>query len=251
MKRGLITALVLLAFYALFLVVTAPARLVVRYWQSQLPPRMVVAAVQGSIWSGRAALWVDHGGARRLLTDVRFRFWPAALLRGEWGYTVHCQGPLHGHAVLAVGRQTLTVAALSLTTPVAALSPLVPALKDWGLSGALTLTSPHLHVGATAVGGGQLVWAQAGVVSLPVAPLGSYVLTFTMTPMGLRYRVRTRHGKLQVQGGGHYRLAGGVVTFHGLVRGHGLRLSGFMSSFGTAAAHGARAITLRIPVATL
>lgn len=249
MKRGLVTALVILAFYALFLVVTAPARLVIRYWQPQLPPRMAVTAVRGSIWSGRAALWVDHGGGRRLLTRIRFRFWPAALLRGDWGYTVHCQGPLHGHVLLAVGRQTLTVAALSLTTPVAALSPLVPALKDWGLSGVLTLTSPHLRVGATAVGGGRLVWARAGVVSMPVAPLGSYVLTFAMTPMGLHYRVRTRAGKLVVRGGGHYRPAGGVATFHGLVRGHGLRLSGFMSSFGTTAAHGARAITLRIPVA--
>lgn len=250
MKRSLITVLTVLAGYALFLVATAPARLIVRVLRPSLPPALTFDAVHGSIWSGRAVLSVHHGVIHQPLTTVHFEFWPAALMHGEWGYAVQCQGPVHGHARIAAGRHQFIVTALGLSAPITALVPLWPPLTQWGLGGTLSVTSHRLQFGGgTAAGRGQLTLVQARVVSLPVAPLGNYVLAFAMTPRGLRYRLRTRQGQLQIRGAGHYRRTAGVVTFHGLIRGRGLRLSGFMSSFGKTAAHGARAVTFTVRVA--
>ncbi|MDA8390471.1 MAG: type II secretion system protein N [Gammaproteobacteria bacterium] len=240
--------LIAFAGYLVFLAATVPARLVLPH--VGLPPSLAITEVRGSIWSGQAVLTTTAQPAS-ILSRVRFHVWLGALLHGRWGYVLHGQGPLAGDVSVAVGRHRIELADMVLKATAGSVGPLVPGLRDAGASGAFVMRDRDWVMGAHAHGGGQLSWHDAGLVAAPVDPLGSYRVTFTMTPAGAVYRIRTLTGRLTITGGGHYEAASRMVSFRGFVTGHGLRLQGFLRSVGFFARHVGRPIRLRLPVAAL
>ncbi len=235
--------------YLLFLAATAPARLAVS--SIPLPPSMALTAVHGSVWSGRAVLTATGGQGTSTLSHLKFHVWPGALLHGHWGYIVQGRGVLAGHASVAVGARHVELAQAALRMPAAMLGLLATGLRDAGATGEIVLRDRDWVGGRGARGGGVVIWRHAGLASAPVDPLGSYRLSFRMTPAGAAYTIHTIGGKLAVSGRGHYRQAGGTLSFTGLIAGHGLRLQGFLGAFGSAGPGGARQVHLRLPVAAL
>ncbi len=241
--------LIVFAGYVAFLAATVPAHLVVS--QVALPPSVALTDVRGTIWSGRAVLMATAQQGAPLLSRVRFHVWPGALLHGRWGYVLTGQGPLAGHVAVAVTSHRVELADMALTVSAKAAAAVFPALRDEGAGGAFAVRDQDWVMGSHPHGGGALVWRDARLASAPVDPLGSYRLVFSVTPAGVLYTIHTLSGKLVITGHGHYGRASRMVSFRGLVTGHGLRLQGFLSGIGFSAAHGARRIRLRLPLSAL
>lgn len=240
--------LVLAGGYLVFLAASVPARLALS--RVPLPPTLTLTGVHGSIWSGRAVL-MHTGAGPRVLSHLRFHVWPGALLHARWGYAVRATGPVGGHFAVASGGTQMMLADVVLQAPVKVLRPLIGGLRGMGARGTVTVHSRRVVFGAHPHGGGVVTWRHAGLASLPVDPLGSYRIGWRVTPAGLSYSIHTLRGRLAIAGGGRWQARAGVVSFHGIMTPHGLRLQGFFSSLGTAAPGGARRIHLRLPAAAL
>ncbi len=232
-----------LAVYGVFLLVTAPARLVRADLARHMPPGLVLTRVRGSIWSGRLTLHADHGP---VLSRVRFTFSPAVLLQGRLGYTLSLTGPVHGDARIALGARSLLVSDARIAAPVAPLAQTWAALRGLGVGGGLQLAASRLALGRRLRGHGQLTWSRLTLVSAPVNPLGDYRARFVLQGRGLRFRLRTLAGRLRVRGQGRY--DAGELTFRGDVKGRGLRMGPLVDRFGTPDGALGRRVVFHIPL---
>ncbi len=248
MKRKVLYGLLALGAYGVFMLVTAPARVVVPDLVGVLPASLRVADIRGTIWDGRLALFVSTSSGADPLSRVRFRFTPLTLIEGRAGYDLHFAGAVHGRMRVAAGRKVRVFSDLAVTAPAGTLAALIPAAQDFGPGGDLTLHARRLVWGPHPSGQGTLTWEQAALVSAPVNPLGSYAAHFVLTGQALSYRVHTLTGPLRVTGRGRYRLAAGDLSFTGDVRGRGLRLGGLVQNMGAPDGHGGRRLTFRMPL---
>ena len=248
MKRKVLYGLLALGAYGIFLLVTAPARVVLPDLVGGLPTSLRAADIHGTIWDGRLALFVSTNSGADPLSRVRFRFTPLALIDGRAGYDLHFAGAVQGHMRVAVGRKVRVFSDVAVTAAAGTLAALVPAAQDFGPGGDLTLHAHRLVWGPHPSGKGTLTWEQAALVSAPVNPLGSYTARFVLASQALSYHVRTLTGPLRVTGRGRYRLAAGDLSFTGDVRGRGLRLGGLVQNMGVPDGHGGRRVNFRMPL---
>ena len=248
MRRKALYGLLALGAYAVFLLVTAPARVVLPDLIGGLPAFLRVADIHGTVWGGRLALFVSTNTGADPLSRVRFRFTPLALIEGRAGYDLHLTGAVHGHMRIAFGRKVQAFSDLAITAPAGTLAVLIPAAENFGPGGDLTLHARTLVWGPHPLGRGTLTWDQAALVSAPVNPLGNYTARFVLASQALSYRIRTLTGPLRVTGHGRYRLAPGVLSFAGDVHGRGLRLGGLMGNIGVPDGRGGRRLTFRMPL---
>ena len=235
-------ALLAILAYAVFLLATAPARVVLPYLTQRLPPMVAVTAVHGTIWGGRVDLVLTTATGREALSRVRFTFMASPLFRGRIGYALRLTGPVHGHMQTAFASQVQEFSDVALSVPAGVLASLIPAAQDFGPGGKLTLHARSLVWGPHPAGRGTLTWRDAALVSAPVNPLGTYDARFVLAAPGVVYRIQTLTGVLVVQGRGRYGFADGALSFTGDVRGHGLRLGGLVQSIGVPDAHGGRRV---------
>lgn len=248
MRRKALYVLVALGAYGVFLLITAPARVVLPDVVSGLPAFLRIADIHGTIWDGRLALFVSTKTGADPLSQVRFRFTPLALIEGRAGYDVRLKGAVQGHMRVAFGRHVQTFSNLAISAPAGTLAALVPAAQNFGPGGNLTLHAPKLLWGPHPSGHGTLSWNQAALVSAPVNPLGSYSARFVLANETLSYHIRTLTGPLRVTGRGRYQLAPGVLAFTGDVHGRGLRLGGLVQNIGVPDGRGGRRVTFRMPL---
>ena len=248
MRHKALYVLLALGAYAVFLLVTAPARVVLPDLIGGLPAFLRVADIHGTIWDGRLALFVSTNTGTDPLSRVRFRFAPFALIEGRAGYDLYFAGAVQGHMRIAFGRKVQTFSDLAITAPAGALATLVPAAQNFGPGGDLALHARNLVWGPHPSGHGTLTWDQAALVSAPVNPLGSYTAGFVLANQALAYHIRTLTGPLRVTGRGRYRLASGVLSFAGDVHGRGLRLGGLVRNIGVPDGRGGRRVTFRMPL---
>ncbi len=248
MRQRVFYGLLALLIYGVFLLATAPARVVLPYVAHDLPPAIIVADVRGSIWSGQLALLVRTATGTEALSQVHFSFSVLSIFHGEIGYHMHFSGPLRGHMRAAVGSQSADLSNLNLVAHAATLAALVPAAEDFGPSGILHLTAPHILWGPRIAGRGLLTWTGAALVSAPVSPLGSYKASFILRNGAIHYAVHTIIGRLQVRGRGGYVVRTGILSFAGTVLGQGFRLGGLVQNVGTPNGRGGRSVSFEIPL---
>lgn len=248
MRQRIFYGLLALLIYGVFLLATAPARVVLPYVAHDIPPSVVLADLRGSIWSGHLALLARTATATERLSQVRFSFSVLSLFHGELGYEMHFSGPLRGHVLAALGSQSADFSHVDLVAHAAALTGFVPAAQSFGPSGVLHLTAPHILWGPKVAGRGLLTWTGAALVSAPVSPLGSYKASFILRHGAIRYVLRTITGRLQVSGRGGYMVDTGVLSFAGTVLGQGFRLGGLVQNIGTPNGRGGRRVSFEIPL---
>ncbi len=248
MKQRILYGILALAVYGLFLLATAPVRLMLPYLARDLPASLSLADAHGSIWSGRLALLANTATGTEALSRVRFSFSILPIFHGELGYDMHFSGPLHGQLVAAVGSNSADFSNLNLVAQAATLAALVPAAQDFGPSGLLHLVAAHILWGPRLAGRGLLTWTRAALVSAPVSPLGSYKASFILRQGAVRYSVHTLSGRLQVSGRGGYVVDTGVLSFAGTVLGQGMRLGGLVQNIGTPNGHGGRRVSFETPL---
>ncbi len=232
--------------YAIFLLATAPVRVVLPALTQGLPPGVSVTDVHGTIWGGRMELVLNTATGTEALSRVRFSFIAGALIRGRVGYALRLVGPVQGHMRTAFAAQVREFSDVALNAPAGLLASLIPAAQDFGPSGQLALRARTLVWGPHPAGQGTLTWSRAALVSAPVNPLGTYGARFVLAAPGMTYRIRTLSGALVVRGHGRYRIADRVLSFAGDVRGHGLRLGGLIQNIGVPDGAGGRRVDFRM-----
>ena len=248
MRRKALYGLLAFGAYGIFLLVTAPARVVLPKFILGLPAFIRVAHIHGTIWDGRLTLLVSTGAGADPLSRVRFRFTPWTLIEGRAGYDLHLNGTVQGHMRVAFGSKGQAFSDLALTMPAGTLAAWVPAAQNFGPGGHLALHARKLVWGPHPSGQGALTWSQAALVGAPVNPLGSYVSRFVLANQALSYHIHTLTGPLRVTGRGRCHLARGVLSFSGDVHGRGLRLGGLIQNIGVPDGRGGRRIHFRMPL---
>lgn len=251
MKRNVRLVLLAVGVYAIFLVVTLPARVAVRYLVRDLPSTLTLAGAHGTVWDGQATLMIisTSGLDAQALSTMHFALSPLALLIGRMRYDLSFKGALAGAVQVAWEGQAVTLSNLRITVPAQKMAPLMPTAQSMGPSGLVTVTAHRLVWAAHPMGIGTLTWTQAGLVSAPVNPLGSYTVRFGFNAAGFYYRIRTLQGPLWIHGHGRDRFSDNLLTFNGIIKGRGYRLSGLLQTIGQPDGAQGRAVMMQVPFA--
>lgn len=195
-RRAFLIGIGLLAF-ALFLLARAPASIVAE----RLPPGMLaLSGLQGTVWSGQAQQVVTQGVT---LGRTQWRWVPASLLRGRFGYRVATS--LDGHPI--DGRVdsgidgTLRLTDLSGSVPLASLAA---ALPTGFFTGLLDLEVRELHLDQywpTRIDADIKVSELTALTTSPPTLLGDFQLTFgKQHTYPMQAQVRSLGGPLNAEG---------------------------------------------------
>ena len=211
-----------IALYFLFLIVTAPAWLIVWALPKFAPFPITVQESYGSLWRGEF-----NGVNASLPTGQNLRFdtikWqkkPWHLLRGELAASVDLAGPqLQGKGTVAKGLfGGIKLLDVTASAPASLLPIAVPALAIWSPAGTLDLsTAKFSYAGTASDGKANVTWRQAALALSPVKPLGEYGLAIDAKDGALNYQLTTVSGALQLEGKGRW-AANGAPTFLGSAR---------------------------------
>lgn len=192
MKRFIIVGLV--AFLAIMLL-TFPARVAYKWF---VPSEVKLAGISGSIWSGAASEGVA-GGA--YLRDVKWRFRPSALLRGQVGFTASANpGSGTMQSIVTVGLDgTLTLSELNGSVP---LDLVHQAFQQSGIRGDVFLQFETLAVknGLPIAAEGSVTLADFYAPALSAEQIGDFQADFHTTDSGIAGTVQDLEGVLDVAG---------------------------------------------------
>lgn len=192
-------------FYAVLLIVTAPAALldsqVLRLSHEQLS----LANCQGTIWHGSATPTLNTGKQSNMaLQTLHWQIRPLALLRGTlntemvWDDTLT---PMN----LAIDRKMVTMTHVQLSLPAEVIGELSPFLKPAQLSGNLHIESPQLtYADGHLLGNATTRWNQASSAMSTVHPLGDYLIDIKAAKDKLRATLSTQSGPLLLDGQGSW-----------------------------------------------
>ncbi len=211
-----------IALYLLFLVVTAPAWLVVWALPKFAPFPISVQDSRGSLWRGEFdGVHASLPTGQSLQFDlVKWQLKPWNLLRGEFAAAVELSGPqLQGKGTIAKGIiGGIKLREVSASAPASLLPTAVPALAIWNPTGTLDFTTANfVYAGAASYGKATLTWRQAALALSAIKPLGEYALTVDGKDGALNYQLNTVSGALQLEGKGRW-AANGAPSFLGSAR---------------------------------
>jgi general secretion pathway protein N len=211
-----------IGLYLLFLVVTAPAWLVVWALPKFAPFPITVQDSRGSLWRGEfSGVGATLPTGQNVQFDrLRWRLQPWRLLRGELAAALEFSGPqLQGKGIIGKGIiGGLKLREANASTPASLLPMAMPALEIWKPSGTLDVTTAEFtYAGTDSAGKANITWRQAALALSPVKPLGEYSLAVDANDDGLNYQLTTVSGALQLEGKGRW-AANGAPTFLGSAR---------------------------------
>ena len=211
-----------IALYLLFLLVTAPAWLVVWVLPKFAPFPITVQDSRGSLWHG-----TFEGVNASLLTGQNLQFdtikWqlqPWNFLRAEFAARVELAGPqLQGKGIIAKGIfGAIKLREATASAPASLLPLALPALAIWNPGGTLDFTTASFaYAGTDSSGKANVTWRQAALALSPVKPLGEYGLAVDAHDGALNDQLTTVSGALQLEGKGRW-AANGAPTFVGSAR---------------------------------
>ncbi len=212
-----------IGLYLLFLIVTAPAWLVVWALPKFAPFPIVIQDSRGSLWRGEFSgvnATLPATGQSLQFDRIQWRLQPWRLLRTELAAALEFNGPqLQGKAV--VGKSVFGGVKLhdvTVSAPAGLLLMAMPALEIWKPSGTLDVSTPEFtYAGPASYGKANVVWKQAALALSPVKPLGEYTLAIDAKDGGLNYQLATVSGALQLEGKGRW-AANSAPTFLGSAR---------------------------------
>lgn len=190
-------------FYALSLLVFAPARLLDARLDEASGGHLRLASPEGTLWSGRGVAELrDAAGGRRWAAPLAWRLRPAALLAGRMDFALATDPPASISA-MSLSRSRIGLSGVDIRLPAATLAAGIPHMSAWGVDGEIRLVADQLEFGpGQAAGSLTLHWQAAGSALSPVSPLGDYALDVQGQDQGWQARLRTTAGPLQISGQG-------------------------------------------------
>ncbi len=192
-----------LGFYAIALIVTAPATLVDAILHSASDGRLRLAEAQGALWSGSGQIEIrDAGGRSGVAKSIAWHVLPASLLGGHLVCEVELdQAAKRFPVTISLSRVELADADINL--PAAVLGLAVPKLAPLELTGEVLIHVANVAVARSGMrGNAMLQWRAAGSALTPVAPLGDYEVRLDGEGMTVHAFLRTIEGPLRLDGKG-------------------------------------------------
>lgn len=211
-----------IALYFLFLIISAPAWLIVWALPKFAPFPISVQESRGSLWRGEfdgANVALPTGQNLRFDT-LKWQLKPWNLLRAELAAGVDISGPqLQGKGVIAKGVfGGIKLRDMTASAPASLLPMAVPALAIWSPAGTLDFSAANFsYAGTMSDGKANITWRQASLALSQVKPLGEYTLAVDAKDGALNYQLTTVSGALQLEGKGRW-ATNGAPTFLGSAR---------------------------------
>ena len=240
-----------IAAYAVFLVATLPASIVLASAQKAEPGKFDVREANGTIWRGSAKLTVNTPGGPIPVDRFEWRWLPSRLLTARLALDIAASAPgLEAHYV---GARTLggwEARDLEARGDAAKLVTILPWIAAWRPEGSITVTSPRLDTDGVEVRGtAKVEWRGAAVAMSDVRPLGTYRADIEAQGHAGKVAISTVTGPLRITGQGTL-TPPSRIAFSGEARGDAesaKALEPLLSSLGTARPDGARALEWRAP----
>ena len=158
-----------------------------------LPPPLQAQFVSGSVWAGQMVV-SGRGLACPLAWSVREAGW-------LWvGVDARLASPCEGAARITFTPDAIRATKVRLTTGVAQLTEVLPALQSWRPGGTLQLSADQLQLAPLTRGRLQLEWREVKFAGLPVATFGDYAAATEVEGTQLRGSVHTLKGPLMLEG---------------------------------------------------
>lgn len=179
--------------------------------------RWRLAAVEGTLWRGRATVYgFDRPSGRwQPGRGVRWRLAWGEAFRGR--LAVQADLDDGGGARLAAGIRGWSIERLDAAVSADQVTALLPGtLGDYGWSGSMRASADEFRCRwsrAECSGKIELTWERAAVAQIPGPPLGDYRLRLTAENEALRFDLGTIRGRLQISGAGE--LSAGSLRFTG------------------------------------
>ncbi|HEY8585165.1 MAG TPA: type II secretion system protein N [Rhodanobacter sp.] len=203
-RRGIGTALAVLATYLLSLLMLAPAALLDTALQRASDGHLRLTEARGSLWTGAGRLEMRDAGGRALAgTAVEWTLRAPSVWRGRLDYALNI-----GHAdknfPVRLSLRGVEISDANFQLPAAALGAAAPQVALLGLQGELHVQLDRLVLADHDVQtlGAVVTWQRAGAAVAPVSPLGDYVLRLDRRAERLEASLRTTSGPLQLSGQG-------------------------------------------------
>ncbi|MEO6023618.1 MAG: type II secretion system protein N [Burkholderiales bacterium] len=198
-----------ICLYFLFLLVTAPAWVIVWAMPKLTSLPINVQDSRGSLWRGEfsGVSATLPAGQTVQLDQIQWRLKPLNLLRAEAAAQVEVSGPmLQGQGTVAKGVfGGIKLRDFSATAPASLLSLAVPALDIWKPGGTLNFkTADFSYAGVNSVGKASAVWQKASLALSAVKPLGEYNFVLDANNGALGYQLTTVSGALLLEGKGRW-----------------------------------------------
>ena len=211
-----------IALYSLFLIVTAPAWLVVWALPKIAPFPITVQDSSGSLWRGTldGVNAVLPTGQNLQFDTIKWQLQPWSFLRAELAARVELSSTqLQGKGILAKGLfGGIRLRDVTASAPASLLPVAVPALAIWNPGGTLDFVTANFTYASTASEGkANITWRQATLALSPVKPLGEYAVVVDAKDGALNYQLTTVSGALQLEGKGRWAV-NGAPTFLGSAR---------------------------------
>jgi general secretion pathway protein N len=205
-RKILVGGGVLLAAYAVFLLVLAPATLLDVGLRHATGGRLRLALAQGTLWSGSGQVEVrDQAGRCGAGKAVAWRLQPLALWRGRLDFAVTVDHAAKAFP-LQLSPRRIEVSDVDFSLPARVLGVAVPRLAPLDPQGELVLhVAKFAAVGDVVTADGVVTWKDASSAATAVAPLGTYELGFDGKDGPVRLTLRTLDGPLRLAGGGVWR----------------------------------------------
>jgi general secretion pathway protein N len=244
--------------FAAFLVASIPATVLTPLLATHLPPTLQVRSSEGTVWRGALTLAkLARGGTPTRLT---WRFRPERLLRGELAAElVFSENSCKFGGIAGRGFSGMTLSDVAGICRAERIAEWLPALAVWqprGIvstaGGSLALKS-HRADGAVVLdrieGEQVLTFDGIGIAQTMLDSLGTYRLELAGDGAGLRIRLATTAGPLQLSGDGRYS-APRAVSFTGKAaaeRADAAALEPLLKLIGPRQPDGSTAIDLKVP----
>lgn len=211
-----------IGLYLLFLIITAPAWIVVSALPKMAAFPINVQDSRGSLWRGEVSgVGATLPSGQNVQFDrVQWRLQPWRLLRAELAAAMEISGPqLQGKGIVAKGIMGgVKLRDLNASAPANLLPLAMPALDIWKPSGTLDVSTPEFtFAGAKSTGKANITWKQAALALSAVKPLGEYAVAVDANDAGLNYQLATVSGALQLEGKGRW-ASNSAPTFLGSAR---------------------------------
>lgn len=214
--RALVIVAAALVLLAAAVVVFAPATLVVPYVARSAQRIVVLTAVEGTLWQGRATL---AAGSDRIPLRWTLRPWPLLSGTAEIALAPGDAAARNPRADLRASRDRIVASAVDVALPAGilplAVAQLTPVKMQWQADGLLTARTPQLAWQPGAWEGGvDLDWRNARLMLTGMAPVNLGDLSARMTANGDRLAgsVDNRDGDLGISGSVSVGSRGGMAV---------------------------------------
>ncbi|AOX99782.1 type II secretion system protein N [Jeongeupia sp. USM3] len=201
----------LLIVFSACLAAAVIGRLPASLFAGLVPAPLQLGSVSGTLWSGRAAQVGING--QELVRGLSWQWRPAALLRGELGWSLRGDPATPLSAELHAGPTGIGLRNFDARLPAAPLLALAKPLAPFQLGGTLAIRAGE--IGRDALSAAQVQWLDASSPITPQAnPFGSYKLDLSRDGQRLNWRMAPLGGRLDVAGDGSVGPAGpqGTLT---------------------------------------